>query len=262
MNQLIVDAITPFKSITKKTFTLFIVIDVTLILALWYMSPLMLLPKPHEVIASMLDLFMNEDLVLSVWTSFKLNIKSILIATVLSLSISYAYVIPIARPIVTFISSLRFLSMAGLVVAFVEALSGTGLQIGLLVFGETTFFVTSMAAVVASVPEDEIDYARTLRFPSWKIVWEVIVLGKMDQAIELLRQNQAMGWMMLTMVEGLVRAGGGIGKLLLDENKHYQIGKVYAIQVILLLVGLCMDIFITWSKKKICPHTALNGGKK
>jgi len=39
--------------------------------------------------------------------------------------------------------------------------------------------------------------------------------------MDLLRQNSAMGWMMLTMVEGLVRSDGSIGTLLLNNDKHF-----------------------------------------
>jgi len=41
----------------------------------------------------------------------------------------------------------------------------------------------------------------------------VIVLGRADAAFDAMRQNAAMGWMMLTMVEGISRSEGGIGGL-------------------------------------------------
>ena len=35
----------------------------------------------------------------------------------------------------------------------------------------------------------------------WRVVWEVVVRGTRDQAIDVMRQNAAMGWMMLTMAK-------------------------------------------------------------
>ena len=57
---------------------------------------------------------------------------------------------------------------------------------------------------------DKFDHARSLRFSDWRVVWEVVVLGTADKAFEILRQNAAIGWMMLTMVEGISRSEGGM----------------------------------------------------
>ena len=48
----------------------------------------------------------------------------------------------------------------------------------------------------------------------WRVVWEVVILGTIDKAFEVFRQNAEIGWMMLTMVESMYRQGGGIGRLL------------------------------------------------
>ena len=46
-----------------------------------------------------------------------------------------------------------------------------------------------------------------------------------------MRQNAAMGWMMLTMVEGISRSEGGVGAMLLNQNKHFHLSAVFAIQL-------------------------------
>src|SRR5437867_629398 len=84
-------------------------------------------------------------------------------------------------------------------------------QVALLVFGMTVFFVTSMLDVVAAIPKESFDHARTLRMGEWRTVWEVLVLGTAEKAMDVLRQNAAIGWMMLTMVEGISRSEGGVG---------------------------------------------------
>jgi len=52
-----------------------------------------------------------------------------------------------------------------------------------------------MIDVVAQVPKEKFDLARTLRMGEWRVVWEVIVLGRADAAFDAMRQNAAMGWM-------------------------------------------------------------------
>ncbi len=75
----------------------------------------------------------------------------------------------------------------------------------------------------------------------WRVVYEVVVIGQADKAFEVLRQNAAMGWMMLTMVEGISRSEGGVGAMLLNQNKHFHLSAVFAIQLTILLLGLAQD---------------------
>src|SRR5206468_7841716 len=131
------------------------------------------------------------------------------------------------------------------------------LKVSLLVFGMVVFFVTSMAAIVAEIPKDRFDHARTLRMSEWRVVWEVVILGTADQAIEVLRQNAAIGWMMLTMVEGISRAEGGIGAMLLNQNKHFHLAEVFAIQIVILAVGMAQDYTIGLVRNLACPYASL-----
>jgi NitT/TauT family transport system permease protein len=134
---------------------------------------------------------------------------------------------------------------------------GRPLKLVLLVFGMTVFFVTSMAQVVAAIPKGKFDHARTLKMGEWRVVWEVVVLGTIDQAIEVLRQNAAIGWMMLTMVEGISRAEGGVGAMLLNQNKHFHLPAVFAVQLLILSVGLLQDYGIGALKRVVCPYADL-----
>src|SRR6185503_21144761 len=126
-------------------------------------------------------------------------------------------------------------------------------KVALLVFGMTVFFVTSMADVVAAIPKENFDHARTLRMGEWRVVWEVVVRGTGDKAMELLRQNAAIGWMMLTMVEGISRSEGGIGAMLLNQNKHFHLAEVFAIQIMILLIGLFQDYALGWLRRVLFP---------
>ena len=75
---------------------------------------------------------------------------------------------------------------------------------------------------------------RVLGASELRILWEVVVRGTLDKALDVLRQNVAMGWAMITMVEGISRAEGGIGALILNQNKHFQLAEVYAILFVIL----------------------------
>jgi len=82
-------------------------------------------------------------------------------------------------------------------------------------------------------------------------------LGQADKAFDVLRQNAAIGWMMLTMVEGIVRSEGGVGTILLDQNHHFRLAAVFAIQLTILMLGLLQDYGIGMMKNLLCPYAAL-----
>jgi NitT/TauT family transport system permease protein len=261
MNEAI-EVLAPNRVISPKTVRWMVGFQLVMLLCIWIFSPSVFLPKPKEVLHSLSDLWF-EGLGGELITSFLLNLEAIAISAVLSLLLAYSTVIPFFRPIVSFLSKLRFLSMVGLTFFFtLMATSGHELKLFLLVFSVSVFFVTGMAEVVASIPKEKFDLARTLRMGEWRVVYEVIVLGQADKAFEVLRQNAAMGWMMLTMVEGISRSEGGVGAMLLNQNKHFHLSAVFAIQLTILLLGLGQDYAIGLLREVFCPYADLTLERK
>jgi len=237
-----------------------IVVAVQIVLALmvWFFSPFQVLPTPPEVLAALGKLWMEQGLGQELITSFVLNIEALAWTVATSLALCYFTVMPFFRPITNAVARGRFLGLIGLTFVFTLMVGGGHrLKVALLVFGMTVFFVTSMAAEIAAIPKSKFDHARTLRMSEWRVVWEVVVLGTFDKAIEVFRQNAAIGWMMLTMVEGISRAEGGIGAMLLNQNKHFHLAEVFAIQLVILTVGLAQDFAIGFFKKIVCPYAEL-----
>lgn len=248
----------PNRVISPMTMRIIVIFQVAVLLVVWATSSYPFLPKPLAVWNAFTDLWLHEGLGQELGISFMLNVQAMAWATLISLGLAYLTVVPFFRPIVTAISKGRFLGMVGLTFFFTLMFSsGHRLKVSLLVFGVGVFFVTSMADVVAQVPKEKFDLARTLRMGEWRVVWEAIVLGRADAAFDMLRQNAAMGWMMLTMVEGISRSEGGIGALLLNQNKHFRLEAVFAIQICILIIGLFQDYALGLAKKFICPYAEL-----
>ena len=256
-------AFLPNRAVSKTTMRVIIVAQVALALMAWWLSPFAVLPRPLEVFRALRSLWFEQGLGPELVTSFIMNLQALGLTILISLGLSYLTVLPAFRPLATAISKGRFLGLIGLTFAFTLIIGGGhSLKVSLLVFGMVVFFVTSMAAIVAEIPKDRFDHARTLRMSEWRVVWEVVILGTADQAIEVLRQNAAIGWMMLTMVEGISRAEGGIGAMLLNQNKHFRLAEVFAIQLVILTVGLGQDYGIGILKRMICPYSEIRLERK
>src|SRR5262249_39006934 len=152
----------------------------------------------------------------------------------------------------------RFWGFTGVTVLFTLWFEGGHqLKIALLVFGMTGFFLTAMNDEIQGISQERFDYARALRMGEARVVWEVIVRGTLDKAFDAFRQNAAMGWMLLTMVETLVRSEGGIGVLLANENKHMDLASVFALQTVIFAVGIGQDCLIGFVKSLACPYAEL-----
>ena len=232
--------------------------EVAVLLVIWATSSYPFLPKPMAVLHAFTDLWNHEGLGQELIISFMLNVQAMALATLLSLGLAYMSVVPAFRPIVHAVCKGRFLGMVGLTFFFTMLFTNSHeLKVSLLVFGVSVFFTTTMADIVTQIPKEKFDLARTLRMGEWRVVWEVIVLGKADAAFDAMRQNAAIGWMMLTMVEGISRSEGGIGALLLNQNKHFHLDAVFAIQISILLIGLGQDYTLGLIKKFIFPYADL-----
>jgi NitT/TauT family transport system permease protein len=248
----------PNRVISRMTLRIIILFQVVVALLIWINSPFPVLPQPDEVWRAFQSLWFTQGLGRELWTSFTLNLQALGWTLGISLALSYLTVMPFFRPVAAAVTKGRFLGLIGLTFVFTLMVGGgRPLKLGLLVFGMTVFFVTSMAAEVLAIPREKFDHARTLRMNEWQVVWEVVILGTADKAVEVLRQNAAIGWMMLTMVEGISRSEGGVGAMLLNQNKHFHLAEVFAIQITILLVGLFQDYAIGALGRTLFPYAEL-----
>jgi NitT/TauT family transport system permease protein len=256
---------TPFKNAflpnraIDKTMTIGIVAFwITIALIAWFAMPFATLPSPGEVWHALGHLWNEEGMSQDLFTTLRLLFHALFLTVVISLVLSYATVIPFMRPVVAGVSKLRFLGLTGLVTPFALLThDGYTLKVWLLTFGMTTYFVTSMAQVVIEIPRENFDHLRALGAGELRTLWEVVILGTLDKAFEVLRQNFAMGWTMITMVEGISRSEGGIGAMILNQNKHFLLDGVFAILLVILVVGLLIDYLVGAVTRVVCPYTNL-----
>jgi NitT/TauT family transport system permease protein len=232
-------------------------------LAVWAASPVATLPAPREVLSALTDLWWQGGLGPELYTTLGLIASALACSVGISLPLAWGSVIPAVRPITAAVSKLRFLGLTGLLFPFTLATGGGfPLKVALLTFGMTTFLVTSLARIVAEIPRSQIDYVRSLGASEPRVIWETVVRGTLDRTIDAVRQNVAMGWSMITMVEGISRSDGGVGALLLNQNKHFRLAEVYAVLGVILLVGLVIDYGMGALAGLVCPHARFDKTEK
>jgi NitT/TauT family transport system permease protein len=201
-----------------------------LIVAYWFImtsGTKKLFPSPDQVWHGFVALY-NEGLVVHIGSSLLLCLQATLISIVFSFYLT------------------------------ILVTNARSMQIWVLVIFMSLYFITSLLAVIKDVSQEEIDHARSLKCSRWEILWEVIIKGRLDYVIDVLRQNLAITWMMLVTVESILVAAGGLGVLIKNSDKFMNHGRILALQIVILLVGLGIDFALTSLRKSAFRYSKFN----
>ena len=201
--------ITPLEEVSGKSKTTLLTTWLVCLLSFWFISGMgdvHLFPSPKQVLTGFIDLW-NEGIVVHIASSLALCSKAVFFSIFISLILAYSTALPLFKPIGVFISKLRYLPLTGITFYIAIYLKDAReLQVGVLVVFMTTFLTTSLMNMVKDIPEEEFFHARTLGCNRWETLWEVVIKGRFDYVIELVRQNLAIVWMMLVTVESILAA--------------------------------------------------------
>lgn len=245
----------PFGQTNKKVRLGVVTFWVLLFLGLFELYHSKIIPPPSKIAGSLAGLVGSEefyeDLVASLITTLKAMFYSILVTVI----IVYASTIQFFAPLAEFVSKCRYLTLTGLVFVFTMISHNLSeLKMYLLMFGIIPFFVTSFLSIVSSTPPEERWKGYVNKSGRWGTLWEVIIVGKLDMLFEVMRQNFAISWMMITMVEGFAMSEGGIGTLLIKSNKYLDLSPVFAMLVVVLVLGLVFDYTLSKLRLVLFPY--------
>lgn len=225
-----------------------------LFVIIWHLGVGITIRPFSEIFKSLGVLWFEKGLASDIGQSLILNATALFSSLVLTLVVGYIAAFPLLQPIAFIISKGRFLGLMGLNAMFIELFGlGFNMKVALLTFGISVFYITSLYSIVIEIPTSRFDYARSLGLSKAKVLWQVVIRGTADQMLESLRQNAAIGWMMITAVEGIVKSGG-IGDRLYHSYKHFDRGEVLAIIFCIILIGILTDVVLKVIREIITPH--------
>lgn len=217
-----------------------------------------LIPTPSKIITGVIRVISSDGFVDNLFSSLGLTLTGMGISIAITLVVGYLALIPFFEPVARFIVKCRYLTLTGLIFLFtLLTQDGHQLKLSLLIFGIVPFFLTSMLSIIESINVQEYELCKTLRMNNWQTLLEVVVIGRLDQVFEVMRQNFAIAWMMITMVEGLSMSEGGLGTLLIKSNKYIDLSTVFAILVIIFGLGVLSDYLLKQLRYWFFPYTKL-----
>jgi len=236
----------PLTVIHRQTVLIMVIIQIIFIFVLWQIFGNALIPGPIQVAKSIIHILASNEFIDNIYESVSLTIKGMFYSILIALVISYLSLIPFFKPLSGFIVKCRYLTLTGLIFLFtLLTKDGHQLKISLLIFGIVPFFVTSLISIIEEINVQEYELCKTLRMNNWEILWEVVIVGQFDKVFEVMRQNFAISWMMITMVEGLNMSEGGLGTMLIKSSKYIDLGTVFGILFIILTIGISFDFLLS-----------------
>ena len=247
--------ILPFGKINSKILYIVLFIQLAIITILWSLFNNGIIPSPYKVFVSLMNILSDasfiEDLIESIILTFKAMLISILIAS----TIAYLSTLPLFYNLAKIVSNLRYLTLTGLIFVFTMITNNAAeLKLNLLLFGIIPFFVTSLINVIKSIPKEEFNLCSTLKFSRWRTLYEIVILGRLDQLLLVIRTNFAISWLMITMVEGIAMSEGGVGTRLIKSAKYLNMSDVFAMLFIVYLIGIILDYTFYSLRKWLFPY--------
>lgn len=253
--KLLVQFLNPLEVVPPKVMRIYTLLLAAALILIWFALKIPFVPKLGEVLAAFSALWVEGGIFQELLTSFWLNLETLAYGSAIAFTLALLYKVGLVRPLVVFVSKLRFIGFPGLVFVFTVYLGvGHKLKLALLLWSLVGFYVTQMVSVVAKIEDDEYDDAKTLRMKWWRTIWEVIIRGRLSDALEMMRQNAALGWAMLTAVEGLSKSEGGIGVMILNNDKYLKLEAIFAMMALILLTGIFQDYLFRVIRKAVCPY--------
>jgi ABC-type nitrate/sulfonate/bicarbonate transport system permease component len=248
----------PFETVSKQQQWLIVGTWLALVVVYWGVystGSKHLFPTPGQVWDGFQSLY-KEGLVVHIASSLGLCLQATFLSIVVSLVIVYLSPLPALQPIARGLSKLRYLPLTGITFYLAVLVhDARTMQVGVLFIFMSLYFITSLLGVLKDIPEEEIDHARSLKCSRWEVLWEVVIKGRLDYVMDVLRQNLAITWMMLVTVESILVAAGGLGVLIKNSDKFMNHGRIVALQLVILLVGLLLDRVLQVARKSIFKYS-------
>lgn len=118
-------------------------------------------------------------------------------------------------------------------------------KIALIFIGTVFFNILMIMDAVKFVPRELIETTYTLGGRQSQVLLQVITPYVTPKIIDAFRVNMAASWNLVVIAE-LVAATEGLGKRVELAQRFFRTDEIFALLLILGLIGFCLDLFFRW----------------
>lgn len=215
-----------------------------------------LIPTPPQVISSFVPLLQDDRLIFHTFVSVWRNLKGYLWAILISIPLGFLIgLYPLFKGLFSRqVDALRYLPLTALTGLFITWFGiGEKMKVAFLAFGIIVYLLPVVAQRIREVQDVYTKTAFTLGATNWQMIKTVYIPSVMSKVMDDIRVLTAISWTYIIIAE-LMNRENGIGALIFQKARGSQIEKVFAILIVIVLIGFLQDRLFVFIEKRLLPH--------
>ncbi|MEZ5043496.1 MAG: ABC transporter permease subunit [Saprospiraceae bacterium] len=215
-----------------------------------------LLPPPNQVVSAYPALLKEDSLVSNTWLSIWRNLQGYFWAIIFSVVLGFIIgLIPLFRGLFSKqVDALRYLPLTALTGLFIIWFGiEDEMKIAFLAFGILVYLLPVVVQRIDEVEDVYLKTVFTLGATDWQTVKSVYFPFVFSKLMDDVRVLTAISWTYIIIAE-LLNRQGGIGALIYVKARQGQLEKVFAILIVIVLIGFLQDRIFVYMDKRLFPH--------
>ncbi len=241
------------------------VLGYAIVLLVWYIltagaDPIVksgILPSPGDVYRAIGELLRDNNLLSNLCYSIGLNLGGYIEA--IALSIPFGFLIGLVMPIRLsakgIVESLRYISLPAVLGLFIAWFGiGSSMKIHFLAFGIMIYLLPIVIQRIDEVKQVYLKTVYTIGASWWQTVRTVYLPSVLSRISDDIRVLTAISWTYIIISES-IGGEGGLGGLIWKVGlRRGRLDKVFALLLIIILIGILQDRLLTSLDKRWFPH--------
>ena len=215
-----------------------------------------ILPPPHRVLGSFVELTTKDGLWANTSRSIWLNVQGYLWAMLLAIPLGFLVgLVPLMRGLFSKqIDALRYLPLTALTGLFIVWFGiYDQMKIAFLAFGIIVYLLPVVIQRIFEVENVYIQTTYTLGATKWQTIKNIYFPAVFAKLIDDIRVLTAISWTYIIIAE-LLNREGGIGALIYQKARQGQVEKVFAILIVIISIGFLQDRIFAYADKRLFPY--------
>jgi len=251
--------------ITSRWFLILSILGGVFVLGVWVLLtsgpnpifPPAILPTPGRVLGAFDDLYRDNDIVRNTFFSIGLNLAGYVEAIALALPLGFLVgLLPIFRGGFQFqVDAIRYIPLTALTGLFIVWFGvGLEMKVHFLAFGILIYLLPIMMQRIDEVQDVFLKTVYTIGASGWQTFRTVYFPSVISRLSDDIRVLTAISWTYIIVAEG-IGSEGGIGSLIWRVGlRQGRVDKVFAMLIIIMIIGVLQDRFLVWLDKQLFPH--------
>lgn len=216
-----------------------------------------ILPSPLKVITAYPELHFEDALVRNAIYSIKLNLLGYIEAVAIALPVGFLIgLFPFFRGLFERpVTALRYLPLTAVIGLFVLWCGiGTNMKVQFLTLGILVYLLPVVVQRIDEVQKVYLDTVKTLGATKWQTIRHVFIPDVISRISDDIRVLVAISWTYIIIAEVINMQEGGIGALIYRSARQSRVDKVFAVLVVIILIGFLQDKLMQVLDKRVFRH--------